>query len=113
MLFSLRSRAVKTAAMTALASALLAASGLAQAQVVVVRENPPPLRYEVVPVPPRPGYVWHHGHWSWNGYRYLWIPGRYVVMYGDGRPWHRWHDDDEGWHHGHDSWRDHDGWDRH
>lgn len=49
----------------------------------------PPPRSEYVP--PRPGaaYVWVPGHWHWNGYRYIWIGGRYVVRQSG---WHHWVD---------------------
>lgn len=40
---------------------------------------PPPDRYERVPPPPGGRYVWVPGHWHWNGVRYVWIGGRYVV----------------------------------
>nr|WP_321986008.1 hypothetical protein [uncultured Lichenicoccus sp.] len=30
--------------------------------------------------PPPPGYyAWRPGHWRWNGYRYVWITGHYVL----------------------------------
>jgi hypothetical protein len=38
----------------------------------------PPPRVEVVPPPPGRHVVWEPGHWQWNGYRYGWVPGRYV-----------------------------------
>ena len=38
----------------------------------------PPPRAEVVPPPPRPTVIWEPGHWHWNGYRYIWISGRYI-----------------------------------
>jgi hypothetical protein len=48
---------------------------------------PPPLRYEAVPPPPGASYAWVPGHWRWDGYRYIWVAGRYDVR----RPsWHRW-----------------------
>ncbi|TAN06329.1 MAG: hypothetical protein EPN38_08730 [Rhodanobacteraceae bacterium] len=61
----------------------LAAGGLgvyaptAGAQVsigITVGTPPPPVRYEVVP-PPRPGYVWAPGYWTWSGARYVWVGG--------------------------------------
>ncbi len=46
---------------------------------VVVARPPPPLRVEVVPAPPaHPDlFVWHTGHWRWEGNEYVWHPGRY------------------------------------
>lgn len=40
---------------------------------------PPPLRAETVPPPPSAAYVWQPGHWHWNGVRYVWVRGHYVV----------------------------------
>ena len=40
----------------------------------------PPPRPEVVPPPPRERMVWEPGHWHWNGYRYIWIGGRYIPV---------------------------------
>ena len=51
----------------------------------------PPPRHEVVPPPPGARMIWEPGHWHWNGYRYIWIDGRYVQRqphyghYADGR----------------------------
>ncbi len=50
---------------------------------------PPPRRYEAVPPPPGASYVWVPGHWRWNGYRYIWIGGRYDVRRNS---WHHWVD---------------------
>jgi hypothetical protein len=49
----------------------------------------PPRQYEVVPVAPGPGYVWRPGHWFWNGHRYLWIRGAYIIRQPH---WHHWVD---------------------
>lgn len=51
---------------------------------VSVRIAPPPPRYEHVVV--REGYEWAPGSWSWNGRRYVWIGGRYMVA-RPGRHW--------------------------
>ena len=41
---------------------------------------PPPPRYEPPPPPPPPGrMIWRPGHWNWNGVRYVWVPGHYIV----------------------------------
>jgi len=45
---------------------------------IIVREAPPPLRYEVVP-PARPGFVWAPGHWDWRDGRYVWVGGTWVA----------------------------------
>jgi hypothetical protein len=28
---------------------------------------------------PVPGYVWVRGHWRWDGYEWIWVPGHYAV----------------------------------
>lgn len=38
----------------------------------------PPPRVEVVPPAPVGPVIWQPGHWHWDGYRYIWIGGRYV-----------------------------------
>ena len=38
----------------------------------------PPPRYEQIPPPPGGQFAWQPGHWRWNGYRYVWFPGRYI-----------------------------------
>lgn len=63
------------------AAALLIGIGLGSA-----RAQPPPPGYapippprsEIVPPPPRGRVVWQPGHWHWDGFRYVWIAGRYV-----------------------------------
>jgi hypothetical protein len=44
-----------------------------------VAVTPPAPLAEAVPAPPAPGYVWNPGYWSWDGVKYVWVPGRYVV----------------------------------
>jgi hypothetical protein len=49
-------------------------------QTVVVERGPyapPPPRVEYRPPPPSYAVVWVHGHWRWNGYRWVWIAGHY------------------------------------
>jgi hypothetical protein len=40
---------------------------------------PPPARVEIVPTRPREGAVWADGDWSWDGARYRWRAGGWVV----------------------------------
>jgi len=50
------------------------------APTVIVERGPypaPPPRVEYRPAPPPYPVVWVRGHWHWNGYRYVWIPGHY------------------------------------
>jgi hypothetical protein len=53
---------------------------------VQVQQAPPPDYDEAVPVAPRANYIWVRGNWHWNGYRYVWLPGRYSAV----RPGVRW-----------------------
>lgn len=59
-----------------LACALASAPSFAQ---VVVRVAPPPVVIEHPGPPPRTGYVWVGGYHRWDGYRYVWVPGHYVL----------------------------------
>lgn len=43
---------------------------------IAIGPPPPPVVY--VP-PPRPGYAWAPGYWAWDGYRNVWIEGRWIV----------------------------------
>ncbi len=39
----------------------------------------PELRYEVIPpIPPGRPVIWRPGHWRWNGWQYIWVPGAYI-----------------------------------
>ena len=61
---------------------------------------PPPLRNDVSPVAPAPGYVWIGGSWGWGGGRYNWNPGRWSMPPRPGYGWH-----EGGWNHGPGGWR--------
>lgn len=58
--------------------AIAFAAATAGAQVVVRIGPPPPRPVEVIPVAPRPGWVWQEGFHRWDGARYVWVPGHYV-----------------------------------
>jgi hypothetical protein len=47
---------------------------------IYVHVGPPAPRHEVIP-PPRAGYEWHEGYNRWDGHRYVWTPGVYVVAH--------------------------------
>jgi len=55
-----------------------------------VVQGPPPVpvaRYETVPPPPAPRFVWQPGGWHWDGRAYVWHAGHYVER----RPeYHHW-----------------------
>jgi hypothetical protein len=41
---------------------------------------PPPARVEIIPAPPREeGAVWVDGEWAWQGKRWGWLPGGWMV----------------------------------
>lgn len=46
---------------------------------VQVPYPPPPARVEFIPDQPRDDAVWIDGEWVWQGRRYAWKPGRWVV----------------------------------
>jgi len=52
-----------------------------------VAVSPPAPVVETPPPPPAPQAVWTPGYWSWNGVRYVWVPGRYVVPPFPGAVW--------------------------
>ncbi len=54
---------------------------------VTVRIGPPPLRREVIPRRPGPGYAWHPGHWWWRGGRWVWGGGAWVIGPRVGARW--------------------------
>jgi hypothetical protein len=41
--------------------------------------TPPPAPMEYIPQA-RPGFAWTPGYWAWNGYRYVWVQGRWVPV---------------------------------
>ena len=41
--------------------------------------TPPAPVVETAPPPPAPGSVWTSGYWSWDGAKYVWVPGQYAV----------------------------------
>ena len=66
--------------------------------VEVVAPQPPP-EWVVARVQPRPGYLWAHGYWRWNGRRYVAVQGHWERV----RPGYRyvhphWEQRGDGWH---------------
>lgn len=47
---------------------------------VEVPYAPEPPHAEVIPEPPRSDAVWVHGEWQWEGERYRWRRGGWVVV---------------------------------
>ncbi len=69
---------MKRKLLLAFASVVMAAGTAMNAQ-VVVRVGPPAPIVETRPVAPGPGYVWTPGYHRWDGNRYVWAPGAYVL----------------------------------
>jgi WXXGXW repeat (2 copies) len=67
---------------------------------VSIGTPPPPIRYEVRPAMPSPGYVWVDGYWGVNGGRYVWVPGVWRRPPYAGAYWSHPHYDhyNDGWH---------------
>jgi len=66
----------------------LGVATLAQAQEVIVRmAPPPPVSTTVIGVAPGPGYVWIPGYHRWNGARYVWVGGRWMLPPRPGVVW--------------------------
>lgn len=70
----------------AAAAVALLGSSAAFAQ-VVVRVAPPAPVYERPTVRPGPEYRWHAGYHRWDGGRYVWVPGAWVVPPRPGGVW--------------------------
>lgn len=85
----MRPIALAFSASLALAAAALACGGtrapapayVAQptSALVEVPYPPPPARVELVPEKPHADAVWIDGEWVWQGRRYAWKPGRWVI----------------------------------
>jgi WXXGXW repeat (2 copies) len=78
---------------------------------VYIGGAPPPLRYEVRPPVPGPGYSWVEGYWGDRDGRYVWVPGVWRRPPYEGAYWNHPHYDhyDKGWrmHEGHWDHDDH------
>jgi hypothetical protein len=84
------------------------ASAAAQVQRAYIREDPPPLRHEVIVTRPGPDFVYVRGHWGYGrGARYAWVPGRWVRPEGRYHRWEdgRWIHDRGGWYYIEGRWR--------
>lgn len=64
----------------------------------VVAPQAPPV-WVVERVRPRPGYVWAHGYWRWNGNRYVAERGHWEPLRAGYRYQHpHWERRGDGWH---------------
>lgn len=66
---------------------------------IMIGTPPPPIRYEVAPPMPQPGYVWTPGYWAPMEGRYVWYSGRWARPPYYGAAWRdpRWIREDRGW----------------
>src|SRR3984957_3495243 len=62
-------------------------SGFARVGFVVGIAPPAPVIETPPPPPPAPGNVWQGGYWAWDGTKYVWVPGVYVVAPYPGAVW--------------------------
>jgi len=68
--------------------AVFAIAPLAEAAEVIVRvAPPPPANTMVLGAAPSPAYVWTPGYHRWNGSRYVWVGGRWVLPPRAGVVW--------------------------
>jgi WXXGXW repeat (2 copies) len=74
------------------------AFGAANAAVIVRVAPPPPVVEARVPAP-GPGYVWIPGYQRWDGGRYIWVAGSWVLPPRPHARWiaHRWVRRHGGW----------------
>ena len=72
---------------------------IAAVQAQWVRTGPPPIRAERRVAPPGRGYVWISGYYRWDGRRYLWVGGRWVLPPRTRAVWipGRWENSPRGW----------------
>ncbi len=54
---------------------------------IIVGSQPPPMRLEVAPAAPGPGFIWIRGHWAWRRERWDWIGGRWDRVAQPGSTW--------------------------
>lgn len=73
---------------------------------VVVAEEAPAMRVEVVPAAPSASHVWIAGYWNWRG-SWVWVAGRHVVRPRAHAVWvgGRWSRHPRGWVWVHGHWR--------
>lgn len=74
---------------------------------VVVAEEAPALRVEVIPAAPTVNHVWIAGYWSRHGGSWVWVAGRHVLRPRAGAVWvgGHWSRHARGWVWVHGHWR--------
>lgn len=88
----------KTAFALALTLLTAGAATAAQARDIIVYEAPPAPRVEVIPRL-HEREMWDPGHWAQRHHRWVWIPGRVVVVAYPERHWEpgHWEQRPRGW----------------
>ncbi len=74
-------------------------------QYVMVDSAPPSDFYEEADACPGDNFVWVKGHWSWDGYRYVRVNGRWIARPHIAAVWVPGH-----WSEHHGKWRWHEGY---
>ena len=79
---------MRKASMFIVATTLWVTAATASAAEVFVQvAPPPPVSTAVFGVAPGPQYVWMPGYHRWDGRRYVWVAGRWVVPPRRGMVW--------------------------
>ena len=96
---------LRSAAFLAILGAILP---IAAAQAQWVHTAPPPRVFEHHAPPPGRGYTWIPGYHRWDGHRYIWVGGRWVLPPRPRAVWipGRWVNSPRGWFWRPGHWRD-------
>lgn len=88
-----------SAPLTTPVEAVSALPGSGGSTVALAPHPPPPERAEIPPTAPSPQALWLVGHWSWDGVKFVWRPGRYVERPSSTANWlpGYWEERPDGW----------------
>jgi hypothetical protein len=77
----------------------MAGDPLQPAATVAAPYPPPPQLAEIPPPAPAADALWHFGHWSWTGAKYLWSRGHYIERPTPTANWSQgyWQQGPDGW----------------
>jgi hypothetical protein len=100
-------RILSRLAIVALLTGLFTATAAEARTRVYVRIGPPPVVVERQVISPGAGYVWVPGHQVWDGYRYVWVRGSWMVAPRYHRTWvsGRWQHERRGYYWTDGRWR--------
>ncbi len=54
-------------------------SAIAQEEVIIVNQQPPVAKVEVVTAAPGDQYFWIPGYWKWQQNAWVWVPGQWIA----------------------------------